>query len=296
MEFGIGTAQFGMDYGISNAGGQTPLEEVEAILNVASLSGIEVLDTAFGYGESEDSLGNVSTGVDGFKIIAKTVLINKNSILEEDVKKLEYSFKESLARLKVKSVYGLLIHNANDLLVEGGRKLFAAMKELKEEGFVQKIGLSAYYPEELDNACNLYDIDIVQFPLNILDQRMVTSGQLKKLKSDGIEVHTRSLFLQGLLLMEVERLNLFFEPLKPLLKRLRDYMNKNSVTPLEAAFAFIRLFEEVDCVVIGVNNQKQLKSNLEILKNGASLSSKLDFSSFAIEDPLYLDPSKWELI
>ena len=114
----------------------------------------------------------------------------------------------STARWKISgrgNVYGLLAHHADDLLVPGGRRVFEEMQRLLEEGLVRKIGVSVYSGQQIDSILELYTPDIVQLPLNLFDQRLLESGHLEKLKRRGVEIHARSVFLQGLLLIEPDQ-------------------------------------------------------------------------------------------
>jgi len=183
----LGTAQFGLKYGVANQEGKIKFSEVEKILKLAKNSNIDLIDTAMVYGNSEKVIGE--TGVNDFKFVSKLPSLSKdcndlNSWVEEHV-------QSSLIRLGISSLYGLLIHRSNDLLGNHGKKLIKALEMMKSNGLVKKIGVSIYDPSECEQVMQLTRFDIVQAPLNIIDRRLEASGWLSKLYSEEIEIHTR---------------------------------------------------------------------------------------------------------
>ncbi len=290
MKIGLGTVQFGLDYGVSNKGGKTPLEEVKRIIETAAQNGIRVIDTAALYGTSEDSLGMALPTGHAFDIVTKTIKFNKLTIGDDDAASLESAFARSLSRLKAPSVYGLLIHDADDLFKEGGERLFEKMVEMKEAGLVRKIGASVYTAEQIDRLLSGPTIDLVQLPVNVLDQRLIRSGHLARLKSAGIEVHGRSAFLQGLLLMDPDGLAPFFEPVKEHLRLYHGFLKQEQISPVHGAIGFVTGLDEIDTVVCGVETSDQL---LDILK--ARPLPGAGFEAFAISDERMLNPAKWTI-
>jgi len=199
MKLALGTVQFGLDYGITNQDGQVSLDEAKNILDFAKDNGINTLDTAPAYGNSEKILGQIST--ENFKVVTKTRHFDSLEINNSDVKLLSSDFYHSLEYLRQDSVYGVLVHNADDLLKFGSEKLFKQLQELKQAEKIVKIGVSVYDHSQLQAILDNFDIDLVQLPFNILDRRMIDGGTFAKLQEKDIEVHARSVFLQGLLLM-----------------------------------------------------------------------------------------------
>ena len=179
---GLGTVQFGMDYGVSNSGGQTTVEEAANIIQSAAKSGIRFIDTAASYGESETVLGELLPADNYFDIVTKTVALRTERVGETECAMLKSTFLNSLNKLKLESVYGLLIHDASDLECDGADTLFETLLELKESGEAQKIGMSVYNEAQIDMVLDNYPIDIIQLPLSILDQRLLKSGHLPLLK------------------------------------------------------------------------------------------------------------------
>ncbi|MDA8226439.1 MAG: aldo/keto reductase [Desulfitobacterium hafniense] len=292
MKLGLGTVQFGLDYGISNQQGKTSANEAEKILAVAACNGMRVLDTAALYGGSEDMLGQLLPPEHDFNVVTKTPKFSAASITERDAKQLEDTFYQSLTKMRQNSIYGLLVHHADDLLSLNGNLLFEKMKQLKEKGLVQKVGVSVYNAEQIDGILAKYQIDLIQLPVNVLDQRLLRTGCLGQLKRQGIEIHVRSAFLQGLLLTEPHALSSYFEKIKAHLQGYRQFITKQNLTPVQAALGFVLAQDEVDSVVCGVNNCQQLSEICQQIKQPMSFEG---FEQFALDDENILNPAKWRL-
>jgi aryl-alcohol dehydrogenase-like predicted oxidoreductase len=294
MKLGIGTAQFGVDYGISNTTGKTQTSEVAAILDLAADNNIHVIDTSPLYGNSETVLGNLLSVGHDFQIVTKTAKFQRSIITDADANALEDTFLRSLERLCQPCVYGLLVHQLDDLLTQNGELLMQRMLSLKQRGLVKKTGLSLsrFSEEQLDLVLERYPIDLIQVPLNVLDQRLLTSGRLRKLRNTGIEVHVRSVFLQGLLLLQPETLPPWFEGIKSHLRRYHDEIAQHGMSPVQAALDFVLGLEEIDVVICGVNNLPQLR---ELIACAGNACDRHDFGRFAISDEKILNPTNWQL-
>ena len=179
----LGTVQFGVPYGVANTSGQVPSEMARAMVQFAIASGIDTLDTAIGYGESEQVLGKV--GMDGLSIVSK--LLPLPASVNDAHSWVLSEAEASLARLRVGTLHGMLLHRSSDLVGPQGAALYAAMRELQEAGKVRKIGLSIYAPAELDVYEDMYTFDLIQAPINLVDRRLASSGWLRRLKERGCE-------------------------------------------------------------------------------------------------------------
>jgi len=277
----LGTVQFGLDYGVTNQNGQVTTDTARNILNVAKQNNIRTLDTASLYGNSEQVLGEI--GINDYQVITKT------TFLKDDVNEVIVNFYKSLERLNRDKVEGLLIHNIGDIENNQFDTLFSKLNELKKEGLIGKIGFSTYTPEQIDFLLNTFDFDLIQVPFNVFDNRLIVGGQLKKLKNKGIEVHVRSVFLQGLLL-DFNSLGSYFSNWK---KKFDDYqkiVKDSELSLLEYALNFALNVEEIDRVLVGVNNQKQLT---DIVK---ASQKKINNSllPFPINDLNLINPSLWK--
>lgn len=294
MKIGLGTVQFGMDYGVSNQSGKTDQLEVGKILSKAIQLGIRKLDTAYLYGDSESALGRNLQEVRHFEVITKTQKFTKHSIRKEDGIVLRECFAESLSRMNLEKVYGLMVHDSQDMLCENSNYLWEEMGQLKSDGKVQKIGVSVYSPSQAFAILEKFKIDIIQFPLSVYDQSFLRSGLLSKLKNLGIEVHVRSVFLQGLALMPLKEIPKYFEPVKLHIQKCQEILSNSGITLLEASLNFIKSIKEVDYAILGINNTNQLEEIVEAYHSEKNFNS-IDFTTFAISDENIINPSKWKL-
>lgn len=297
MKLGLGTAQFGLKYGVSNQGGRTPPDEVSRILAFAASVGIQVLDTAPAYDESEEVLGELTSPVSHFRIVTKT----RSSGLQRGrfgAGEITAAFTSSLKRLRASRIYGLLVHNPKSLLGERGPWIFEELQALKTKGLVSKIGVSVYNAAEIDGilSMQLLDsaqrLDIVQVPINVFDQRLLKSGYLRELKQRNIEIHARSVFLQGLLLMTPESLPSHLCSVRPHLEMYRRHIAALGMSPVGTAIRFAIEQPEIDIVLCGVNNLAQLK---DIHQEVSCLCPKsaIDWSQFSFAQETILNPSLW---
>ena len=293
MELGLGTAQFGFDYGISNVDGKVPAGKVRTLLEIAHNNGIRVLDTAAAYGDSEQALGQAMPGDKFFRVVTKLPPMKKDIIGEEDVRCLRETFFESLKKLRINNAAGLILHRPRDLFITGGDSIYSLLKSLKRDRYVEKIGISVYNGEEIDHLVKYYDFDLIQLPLNVLDQRLVKSGHIDKLKKGGVEIHVRSVFLQGLLLMPLDQIDPYFNPIITVLKKYRAFLDEHGLSPVEGALGFLRGLDGPDVLLVGVTNEKQLRDNIEAFKSAEALNQ--DYSRFAVEEKEMVNPQLWKI-
>ena len=292
MKIALGTAQFGMDYGLSNTHGKTLKRDAKKIIDYASDNSIDVIDTASQYGNSEDIIGSSINDKYDWKIVTKTPHFSDSYIDNLHVVKLKESFHQSLFNLKQKDIYGLLLHSCDDLLKPGGGLLLHAMEDLKSIGAVKKIGVSLYNSEQIDIVLSKFNIDLVQLPINIFDQQLLIGGWLDKLKDYDVEIHARSAFLQGLLLMTNDLVPPYFFPIKKNLEAFYKSAKELSLSQLELALGYVMGVSEIDQVVVGVNTVEQLK---EIIKATQVQINPMDFSDISINDPAFTNPSLWKV-
>ena len=284
----IGTVQFGQAYGVANKTGQVPQQEVEAMLHLAVTNGIDTLDTAIAYGDCERTLGKA--GVQRFKVVTKLSEVPKGC---PDVSSWVHDqVFASLARLGVSSLYGLLLHRPAQILGSQGKNLYRPLQELKEKGLVRKIGISIYNPADLEEISKAFRFDLVQAPLNLMDRRLQKTGWLKKLKDKAVEIHTRSAFLQGLLLMSPETIPARFAPWSDLWNRWHSWLAENKSPAVATCLAFPLSFPEIDRVVVGSDSLSQLTQIIEATKNLPAG----DFPEISCDDESLVDPSRWAVI
>ena len=284
----LGTVQFGIPYGISNQQGKVSLDAATEILNYAHIAGISTLDTAIAYGDSENRLGEI--GVKDWRIISKLpeIPIATNDVLNW----VRESVNGSLHRLKIPCLYGLLLHRPQQLLSNTGQEIYNALDLLKKEGLVDKIGISIYSPTELEELCNRFSFDLIQAPFNIFDRSLKQSGWLSRLKLGGVEVHVRSIFLQGLLLMNPANRPAYFNRWQPIWIEWEQWLYTNNLTALQACLSFVLSNPDIDRVVVGVDSLSQLQeilaaTTIEVVKPPDKL---------CCDDPDLINPARWQLI
>lgn len=285
MKLALGTVQFGLNYGVANTSGQVSSEVARDILQHAHQSGIDTLDTAIAYGESESVLGKI--GVQPWKVVTKLPAVPDGCT---DVTQwVQAQVEGSLERMGIHSLHGLLLHRPGQLLEGIGAELIAALQSLKANGLASKIGISVYGPAELDALYGRYTFDLVQAPLNILDRSLVDSGWAQRLKNDGVEVHTRSAFLQGLLLMPKEKRHAKFERWQDIWSVWDQWLAEIGLSPLQACLRFANPLDCIDRVVVGVDKLAQLE---EIIAAAEGVLPSLPQFK-VLQDDRLVNPATW---
>jgi aryl-alcohol dehydrogenase-like predicted oxidoreductase len=279
----VGTVQFGLNYGVANFEGKTSGAEAEKILRYARFRGSEVLDTAIHYGGAESLLGAI--GVSDWKILSKLPSIGLKDYSCHSIEKAVY---ESVERLGVDHLYGLHLSKADDLLGPEGPLIFNQLCKLKNEKVIQKIGVSFYSSGELNKVLSIYDLDVCQIPVNIFDRRFL-DNDLELLKSRNIEIHARSIFLQGLLLMSGEIRPAKFQQWNSIWARWDKFLKNHEITALQACLSFIYSIEAIDKIVIGFDSLNHLKQ-IEVCKITNIVGLINDLSC---DDEFLLNPSLW---
>ena len=287
MKIALGTVQFGIHYGIANTNGQVERSEVKDILNYAKNFGIDTIDTAMSYGSSEQCLGEI--GVNGYQVITKLPEIPDDY---GDLRMwVEKHVKESLGTLGVEALSGLLLHRPNQLLDIDKKDLWNILLQLKSDGLVKKIGFSIYTPDELDKLWDSFKPDLVQAPYNILDRRLETSGWLQRMSEENVEIHIRSIFLQGLLLMNEDSRPEKFNEWLTLWNLWKNWLRENDSTPVQAALSFALSDNRISRVIVGVDSLNQFKDIIEVASNIGKFPE-----SFHITDTRLLNPFEWSLL
>lgn len=272
-KIGLGSVQFGIPYGVSNKDGQTSPTEVTKILHCANECGITAIDTASAYGNAEEILG--ANDLSSFKIISK--------FMPQDASdSISIQFEKSLASLKVDFLYGYLAHRPLSLIDDP--KQWEELLILKQQNKIKKIGFSLNEPSELDMLLNKGMMpDLIQVPYNYFDNRF--KDTLIDLKAKGCEIHTRSTFLQGLFFTDVNKLPSFFDQVKKNINELQINLSDNLSGAL---LKHVLSLDFVDVVIMGVENEKQLKTNL----TNINASDYLPPNDFNFSE-LVLMPSNW---
>ena len=277
----LGTVQFGMNYGINNTSGQVIPKDVNRILGEAGKAGIRLIDTAYDYGNSEVILGSSpSLHVHHFRIVSKYA--------KTDLSPIE-QYKVSSQRLQADKLYAYMVHNFNTY--RDNPKIWSDFVRLKEDGIVDRIGFSLYSITELEFILdNILEVNIVQVPYNVLDRQF--EKWFPVLKEMGIEVHTRSAFLQGLLFKDRNSFEGRIKPLGKYVSLIQDYCQEHQMEVQDLALGYV-LSSKADGVLFGVDSLKQLRKNIQSSKHDIT-SSDIDFiQSVIVEEKELLSPVNW---
>ena len=281
----LGSANFDQIYGIKK--NFIKKSEIKKLFDLALKNKIKTIDTSPLYNKSEKIIGLLNNN--RFKIISKIPKPPKN-IKRENIKKwLKQKVMISLKNLRIKKFECLLLHNANSLLYKNGDEIYKGIRNMKINGFTSKIGVSIYDFNVLDKILKKFKFNLIQAPFNILDQRLVEKGWLKKLKKRKIEVHARSIFLQGILLLKHNQLPKKLIKLSKKLMVWENWLKKNKFSSLQVCLSFVLNQRQLDGIVVGYNNINQLNQILKLkqIKNNFSLPN------LNIKDKKLIDPRKW---
>jgi len=281
----IGSANFNQNYGINN--NNISKKEIKKLINLAKKHGINTIDTAAGYKDSEKIIGSLK--FKKLKIISKIPKI-PFGLEKNKIKTWIYKIvQNSLKNLRIKKLNSILLHDEKVLLSENGELVYEILKELKKENLTSKIGVSIYNFNELSEILKKFEIDLAQAPFNIVNQSLINSGCMSKLKKNGVEIHVRSIFLQGVLLLKSSQLPNKLKKLKSTWNYWESWQKQNKIKALEACLSLIYKYPQIDGIVIGFNDVNQLT---EILKF-KNKNLKLKMPKLNIKNQNFVDPTKW---
>lgn len=281
----LGTAQMGMHYGIANTLGKVADNDLSKMLSMAVAAKIDTLDTAFAYGDSESRLGQA--GVEHFKLVTKIGEVPAEADVHHWILDQVHT---SLERLQINSAYAVLLHRPKQLSSPRARLILSALEQLKENGLTQKIGASIYDPNELDGV-DCKHLDLVQAPYNLIDQRLFASGLAERLTDIGIEIHARSVFLQGLLLLPAEKIPSKFSRWSRLWELRDAWLHHHNISALQACLNFSLANREISKVIVGAESLEQLSQLIHAAKNRTN-----DWPSMQCNDGTLIDPFNWNSI
>jgi len=272
-----------MNYGILK-NKKINFKELKKIKDLSVKSKIRFIDTASNYGDSESTIAK--SKLSSLNVITKIKLPkNKNINLEN------WTYQKiigSLSKLKTKKVYALLIHNYEDLLGKRGKNYLSSLKKLKKKKFINKLGLSIYDPKEIKKIWKFWKPDIIQVPFNVIDNRIINSGWLKKLKKFKIKIFARSIFLQGLLVRRHDNLK-FKKKYKKVLDRFKDWCFKKNISTMKGCLHFVKQYKKIDSFIVGFNSYKQLKQIIDCYEEKQFKVPQI----FSFNDLNLIDPRRW---
>lgn len=282
----IGTAQFGLSYGVNNKAGQLPIDEVSKILEYAKKNNVNYIDTAAAYGNAETVLGKFD--LENFNITTK--LLPFQLAIENIEDWILDKIKESLHKLQKENIYALLLHDTNLLKGADGLKIFNALQIAKKENLVKKIGVSIYDPVELERIHDLREIDVVQAPFNVLDRRLETTGWIDKLYNENIEIQARSVFLQGALLQKNHKLDKKFQKWQSVFQEFEEFLKANDLNAYEACISFVENYEKISRIIVGVDSYEQFR---ELIKLSLTEIKSCNKPEIFCDDLSLIDPRNW---
>ena len=279
----LGTAQFGMNYGIANKSGRVVQKEVSSILNFAWDNGIRYLDTAEGYGASELAIGShlQAHPNQSWEIITKAGA-TRDSVANQ----ISYSAKKLGIQPAV-----LLAHDADSFLNSDFQE---GLAKARDRGMISKLGVSLYRQDEVERVMVAKVLpEIIQLPMNILDTRLYRNGILTDLNNLGIEIHVRSIFLQGLFYLTELELKENFSEVIPYLDTLRSISESANVSVAELSLLWLTSLEQVSKIVVGIDNLSQLHGHLETIQKSVGAAYFDEALSIHFNNEQILNPSLW---
>jgi len=291
----LGTAQWGMQYGIANRAGKPEPQDVAKMMALGWASGVRRLDTARAYGESENLIGELIGPKDPWEIVTKIDPgVFEPGLEAEEVRvRTRRSVGVSLGTLGRKQLDGMLLHRAEHRHSAGGAA-WSVLREGRKQGMFNSIGVSVTTPNEAVGVVSDTEIELAQVPVSIFDQRLVRNGFIESARSRGLEVHIRSIFLQGVAFLEPNELPWFLGDLSPFVVRLSEIAAKAGTTTASLCLAFA-LSLPVDGVVIGVEEASQLGEIIAMWRSSHRLERAVaEAASLAPEfPPKLIEPFRW---
>ena len=287
-KIGIGTANFGMQYGVANSQGKLSKNSVAEILGLAKSLGVTCLDTANAYGESQNALGEF--GVRDWRVVSKISSIPRDC---EDVRSfVRAEIDLILTSLNLSEFDTVLVHNPKDLMGNVSEIVYEELQKAKSQGQVEKIGVSIYDPSDLESITSQFQLDVVQAPINVFDNRLQDSGWLDRLASMGVEVHARSVFLQGVLLSAIAQSNDFFKPWKTTFERWNRFAESSGTSAMMNCIKHVNSYDKVTFAVVGVDSAQNLS---EVFDAFSARPQRINEDNFGVDSQL-INPARWSIV
>jgi aryl-alcohol dehydrogenase-like predicted oxidoreductase len=285
----LGTVQLGLDYGVNNTKGKPSLNQAFDILNTAYDNGIKLLDTAEAYGNSQEVIGlfHKKFPTKKFNIISKINPLQLNKTT--DIEKRIYN---NLTVLGIKQLYTYMFHHYQSL--KDNNDIYLKLIQLKKEGLIKKIGVSLYTNQELEDILENYPVfDIVQLPFNLFDNASKRKEILEQAKKRGIEIHVRSVFLQGVFFISLDKLPSKLADLKSPISKILDLSQQTKIALNSLALKYVLEKEYIDHVLIGVDSSEQLLENISVINYKEQIPhQKID--AINIKKETLLNPANWK--
>ena len=286
----LGTVQFGLNYGINNTIGKLTEDQVFELLETAYELGVRTLDTAEAYGNAHSIISNFhKQSKKRFNIISKYSSSNFDYPID-----LVERIKVHCSNFNVNYLEGYMFHSYNDFKMNINNDP-NVLDNIKNSGLVKKIGVSAYSNNEIEDLLNFKNIDLIQLPFNLFDNEYQRKEILEKAKKRNIEIHTRSVFLQGLFFKDINMLTNCLLPLKNNLSELSLISKNNNLSIESLALNYPLNKTYIDKVLIGVDSLEQLKKNIKATENDFDKSIYEKIDCIQIKNTKLLNPSNWKI-
>ena len=288
----LGTAQFGLDYGITNISGQVSGDKVAHLLFLAEQNNICFLDTARAYGDSETVIGDNLPSEHRFHFISKFQAQHQQYFSSSDIYEWENAFHQSCKNLKVTRLGSFLLHSTDDLRKEGSPYLIEWLLDLKSRGLVDRLGVSIYNSEDLLEVPTEL-LDIVQLPLSIYDQRLLKDGTINSLAANGTAIHARSIYLQGLLLAPSSHWpNWLSKEIIDHHSNLEAFAIERECELIDLAIGFALQQKALEAIVLGICDSLQFEQLINTWARPSPWHNK-EWEIWSLNHPRLLDPRLW---
>lgn len=289
MSIILGTAQFGSKYGISNTQESIPINQLNDILDFAYNHQITMLDTSIDYGNALLKLKQ-SQLFNKFDLITKLPAIKESKLTKELACFYIENFLADLNQAGICKIHAILTHGPDDLLKPGAAYLIEALEKLKNKGITKRLGASIYTKSQIKAITEQFKLDIIQLPFNLFDQRLLENNYLSQLANKNIEIHARSVFLQGLLLMPPNKRPSYFSKLNEQFKYLEVSARELSLTKLAITLNFVLQTPSISAAVVGVTSKHELQEIYESIIDNFKLEAP---KQYQCKDEQMIDPRLW---
>ncbi len=286
----LGGAQIGTNYGISNNKTQT-ISNSKKLIDLCETNNIKIIDTAIEY-KTPNKIINYIGLKKNFKIISKIPHLKKSQSIKKYIKELDNKIYSNLLKYNKKKFEALLVHNSRDIQKKNGYLIYNKILDYKKNNLTKKIGISVYDKNSCLDILNKYDFDIVQLPINIFNHSFLVEKFLNKMKSKNIEIHARSIFFQGLIFINPENLNPYFNKVKNKFFDFHQDCNYDRIEKINQCIKFLDNIPQIDKYIIGFNNDIHLNEFLNIKPKKYNL---LNFKKYMIKEKKFTNPSQWKI-
>jgi len=281
-KLGLGTAQFGLDGGPVR--GKPPELEVRDILLIAARAGLGVIDACAASPHGEMLMADALPRPVPFRVAVKAARGERGPDF------VEAEARASLKRLGLSQADAIIVQSASDLFTPHGAALWERLLTLRDAGLFARVGISAYASDDPAGLARRFKPDLIQAPASLLDQRLLVDGALAAVREMGVEVHLRSIFLNGLLFLPPDRVPSQLKGAATRLSRARRLIAEGRSDPLQAALGFALSRPEADAVIVGAATASELNA---VIAAAGSPPPDLDWDDMALDDPVALDPRRW---